>query len=224
MIHMLCRIYFIILSSQVGEGEKLVRALFAVARELQPSVIFIGLSCLTSGLYAPLMYRLLPAQFSHFISCCVASRWGRQLAVWEERGRARCLSQTENRIPRWVWRGESNCGPRLTCASPAGDSCFVTGHWCRLLPVFRCSRVEMTGCSSWGQQTGRRSLMKQCWGTCFTKASPLPINTHIHVPMGVWCNARRCYPYWEPQSPFYICHGGFLRPAVSKRLTLNCCW
>lgn len=31
------------LSSQVGEGEKLVRALFAVARELQPSIIFIGL-------------------------------------------------------------------------------------------------------------------------------------------------------------------------------------
>lgn len=28
---------------QVGEGEKLVRALFAVARELQPSVIFMGL-------------------------------------------------------------------------------------------------------------------------------------------------------------------------------------
>lgn len=29
----------------MGEGEKLVRALFAVARELQPSIIFIGESC-----------------------------------------------------------------------------------------------------------------------------------------------------------------------------------
>lgn len=101
----------------MGEGEKLVRALFAVARELQPSVIFIGLSCLTTELHAPPMYRFWPARFFSFIFCCVASRWGRQLAVWEERGRARCLSQTENGIPRWVWRGESNCGLRLyfTC-------------------------------------------------------------------------------------------------------------
>ena len=30
--------------TQVGEGEKLVRALFAVAREMQPSVIFVGKS------------------------------------------------------------------------------------------------------------------------------------------------------------------------------------
>jgi AAA+ superfamily predicted ATPase len=29
-------------SKYVGEGEKLVRALFAVARELQPSIIFLG--------------------------------------------------------------------------------------------------------------------------------------------------------------------------------------
>ncbi len=29
-------------SKYVGEGEKLVRALFAIARELQPSVVFIG--------------------------------------------------------------------------------------------------------------------------------------------------------------------------------------
>lgn len=98
---------------------------------------------------------------------CIASRWGRQLAVREERGRARCLPQTENRIPRWVWRGESYSGLHLT--STAGHSCFVTGRLCRLLPVFRCSQEEMTGCSSWGRQTGRRSLMKRCWG--------------------IWCNA-----------------------------------
>lgn len=27
---------------QVGEGEKLVRAMFALARELQPSIVFMG--------------------------------------------------------------------------------------------------------------------------------------------------------------------------------------
>ena len=31
-----------ILLFQVGEGEKLVRAMFAVAKELQPAIIFIG--------------------------------------------------------------------------------------------------------------------------------------------------------------------------------------
>ena len=37
----------------MGEGEKLVRALFAVARELQPSVIFIGLYYSISGVDVP---------------------------------------------------------------------------------------------------------------------------------------------------------------------------
>ena len=36
-----------VLLTQVGEGEKMVRALFAVARELQPSIIFIG-TCVRS--------------------------------------------------------------------------------------------------------------------------------------------------------------------------------
>lgn len=109
----------------MGEGEKLVRALFAVARELQPSVIFIGLCRLTSRLHMPPTYSLVPAQFPHFIFCHVASRWGRQLAVWEEGGGARCLSQTENGVPRWVRRGESRFRLHCACASPAGDSRFV---------------------------------------------------------------------------------------------------
>lgn len=50
----------------MGEGEKLVRALFAVARELQPSVIFIGLSCWNSVLQGPQTHSPLPAQFPIF--------------------------------------------------------------------------------------------------------------------------------------------------------------
>jgi ATP-dependent 26S proteasome regulatory subunit len=30
------------ISFQVGEGEKLVRAMFVIAKELQPSVVFMG--------------------------------------------------------------------------------------------------------------------------------------------------------------------------------------
>ena len=36
----------------MGESEKLVRAMFAVARELQPSIVFMGKFLLISVLYA----------------------------------------------------------------------------------------------------------------------------------------------------------------------------
>lgn len=51
----------------MGEGEKLVRALFAVARELQPSVIFIGLYCLICGPHVPPKHKSLSPKFPHFV-------------------------------------------------------------------------------------------------------------------------------------------------------------
>lgn len=42
---------FILICKQVGEGEKLVRAMFALARELQPSIVFMGMLCIKCNKY-----------------------------------------------------------------------------------------------------------------------------------------------------------------------------
>lgn len=101
------------LSAQVGEGEKLVRALFAVARELQPSIIFIGLCYSRHELHAS---QILCHKCPHFL--CFLLRWSRQLALWATRRRARCLSQVKNRVPHWVWWGKSSRSSRSRSLSP----------------------------------------------------------------------------------------------------------
>lgn len=101
----------------MGEGEKLVRALFAVARELQPSVIFIGLYYSIYGMNVPQTFIPQTSSFCFYFTF----RWSRQLALWKEGGRTRRLSSIKNWVPHWIWRGKSSSSSCHSVASEIGS-------------------------------------------------------------------------------------------------------